>query len=134
MSNRKLKVQLFNLDPRCHWCGKETILTNIPNISKKTMNPLMATIDHIYSRFDLRRWVKSESPKKVLACYQCNNERSIIEEKMLTKEEIQKRGNGFSFNPRGKPVFRKECDSVDEVLDKLKERGIVPTQLCMTNS
>jgi hypothetical protein len=48
------------------------------------------------------------------------------ETKKLSKEELVKRGQGFSLNPRGNPIIVEACESLDEVLDKMKNNGIVP--------
>jgi hypothetical protein len=129
MSNRSLKLKLHALDPRCHWCGRETILTNDANLKKKTTSPLMATIDHVVSRYNPLRWVKRQPDevRKVLACFECNNRRASEEMAQLSREELFKRGQGFALNKTadGKPIFVSSVKTVDEVLDKLKEHGIV---------
>jgi hypothetical protein len=124
MSNREFKLKLWQTDPRCHWCKRETKLINVPEI-KGAADPLMATIDHLVSRYFPQRWVRRDQTK-VLACYECNFKRATEETKQLSKEELVKRGKGFSLNPRGKPIFVEACDSIDEVLDKMKSHGIIP--------
>lgn len=90
------------------------------------MPPIAATIDHLYSKLDLRRWVKRKpgEVKKVLACYACNQRRSIEETARLSKEEIFMRSQGFSLNPTGKPHIIKTLDSLEEVALILKEKGV----------
>jgi hypothetical protein len=99
----------------------------------------MATIDHVVSRYNPLRWVKRKPDeiRKVLACFECNNRRASEEMAQLTKEELFKRGQGFALNKgmNGKPIFVSSVKSVDEVLDKLKEHGIVVNNSpCTTNS
>ena len=117
-------MKLWQQDSRCHWCRRETKLINVAEI-KGPADPLMATIDHLVSRYHPERWIKRDKTK-VLSCYECNEKRARAETKSLTKEELVKRGQGFSLNPRGKPIFVEALDTIDAVLDKLKEHGITP--------
>ena len=123
MSNREFKTKLWQQDPRCHWCRRETKLLNIPRISGEA-DPLMATLDHLKSRYSLERFVKPKNGemRKVLSCYECNIQRAREEEKKLSKEELIRRGQGFSLNPRGKPIITKELDSLDAVIKVMKEK------------
>lgn len=123
MSNRAFKLHLWEKNPHCHWCGELTELTNCPD-GKIPNNA--ATIDHLYSRYDVRRWVKRKpgEVKKVLACYACNQRRSIEETARLSKEEIFMRSQGFSLNPTGKPHIIKTLDTIEEVALILKEKGV----------
>lgn len=132
MRNRKLKLKLHKIDPRCYWCKKETVLPPKPNNSPF---PSLATIDHIYSRFDIRRFVEKKPGeiRRVLACYECNQKRAREEEARLTREEITLRGQGFSFNKRGQPIFTKGHSSLKEVVDTLKIHGIIIPNRCMMN-
>lgn len=116
MSNHKLKVQLFNENPRCHWCGKVTKLICEKSLSGEA-DPLMATIDHVVSRYHLHRWVKRKQgqKRKVLACYECNHGRSVQETLCLSRKEVLERSRGYSLSPRGKPKIIKPLDSVTEV-------------------
>lgn len=100
MSYRKQKLRLFNLNPHCHWCGCLTINTNEPAI-KGTPNPRMATIDHTISRLDPRRWLHTETntQRKVLACFECNQRRQKEEHALLSEQEKSLRGKGITFRP-----------------------------------
>lgn len=122
MSNREIKLKLYQENPRCHWCQRETILTNIPEIHGDP-NPLMATIDHLVSRYHPERWVKRDVTK-VLACYECNARRAREETLALSRQEIIERSRGFSLNKRGNPIFIESLDTIDQVLDRMKEHGI----------
>jgi hypothetical protein len=123
MSNREFKLKLWQNDPRCYWCHRKTKLLNIPEI-KGPADPLSATVDHLKSRLFLDRFVKPKNgePTKVLACYECNSRRSMEETKLLTREELVKRGHGFSLNPRGKPIITEGLDSLDDVIKVMKEK------------
>jgi hypothetical protein len=124
-SNKELKIKFHDQDPRCYWCGRETILTNISEIKGKP-NPLLATIDHLISRYNPERWIKAKEGenRKVLACFECNNGRSAKETKQLHPMEVYLRGNGYSLNPRGKPVVNGTVETKEELFARLKERGI----------
>jgi hypothetical protein len=123
MSNRQFKLKLWQNDPKCHWCHRETKLLNIPEIQGEA-DPLMATLDHLRSRYFLERFVKPKDGErtKVLACYECNSRRAREETASLTKEELVKRGQGFSLNPRGKPIIIKGLGSIDEVINTMREK------------
>jgi len=84
----------------------------------------MATVDHLYSRYDPRRWVKGKDGevRKVLACFECNNKRASWETKMLGQEELSKRGQGYCLNKKG--VLDNSCETLDEVYAKLEANGI----------
>jgi hypothetical protein len=136
MSNRAFKVQLWEKDSKCHWCHIPTQLTYCPNGIIPSDG---ATVDHLYSRFDVRRWVKRKPGErhKVLACYACNQRRSIEETERLSKEEILMRSQGFSLNPIGKPHIIHPFDTLEEVLAHLikvvkkpetKKPGEVPAE------
>lgn len=126
-SNREKKLKLFDNDPHCHWCGRLTILTNDKEI-KGHPNPLMATVDHLISRYRPERWVKAQPGecRQVLACFECNNRRATEEAKKLPPGYLSKMGQGFSLNPRGKDksIFHNTVDTVEEAIAKLKEHGI----------
>jgi hypothetical protein len=81
----------------------------------------MATIDHIVSRYNVRRWVqkRKNQRRKVLACYECNHNRSVQETLCLSRFEVLKRSRGFSLSPRGKPKIIKPLPTVKEALAKL---------------
>jgi hypothetical protein len=85
----------------------------------------MATIDHLYSKFNPLRWVQKTDDQltKVLSCYDCNNTRARLEESMIPRKERQLRGNkGIKFNH--KKLFAKTCNDYTEVIEKLKKAGL----------
>lgn len=90
-------------------------------------DPLMATIDHIVSRYHPHRWVKQRDgeQRKVLACYECNHARSVAETSTLSRAEILRRSQGFNLNPKGKPVIVKPLETLEDVLARMGERGIL---------
>ena len=81
MSNiREQRLKLyFEADGKCHYCGIKTIfprgniLNNVPNV---------ATIDHLNSRFDPKRYTPCTNGerRRVLSCYRCNQIRARLEE------------------------------------------------------
>jgi hypothetical protein len=119
MSNRTLKLELYQKDPRCHWCGRVTKLICEANLHH--VDPLMATIDHIVSRLNIGRWVqkKGGQRRKVLACYKCNHDRSVQETLCLSRAEVLDRSKGFSLSPRGKPKIIKPVKNVKEAKKQL---------------
>lgn len=123
MSNRKYKIQLWEKDPHCHYCGKPTVLTNIPG---GIIPPNAATVEHLLSRYNPKRWTRRKpgEVRKVLSCWECNQAQSHKETSMLTKQERDLRALGFSLNPKGKPNFVKTKQTLDEVLMILRKKGI----------
>ena len=127
MSLRTKKLKLWNSNPHCFWCGCLTILTNDAQ-QKGNPDPRMATVDHLYSRYNPMRWTRPKPGelRLVLACVECNSKRQVAETKALSQDEIIKRGQGYCLNPKGERLHN-DNDSVAEVLDKLKQFGIVMT-------
>lgn len=125
MSLRDLKLRLFNEDPRCYHCKKKTVLTNI---SHGTLPANAATIDHLISRLNPRRWVKKRKSqrRKVLSCNACNQNRSKKENLYLSRAEMIKRSNGYSLSPKGKPKIIKPVATTKELVIKL---GIPATEV-----
>lgn len=115
MSNHNLKLSLHEKDPRCHWCQRITLLICDPHIKGKP-DPLMATIDHIVSRYHVHRWVKRKENqrRRVLSCYECNHGRSVSETLALSRAEILNRSKGFSLSPRGKPKIIKPLETATQ--------------------
>ena len=128
MSNRTLKLELWQEDPRCHWCKRVTHLTNLPTL-RGHPDPLMATIDHVVSRYHVHRWVqkKKDHKRKVLSCYECNHKRSVQETICLSRAEVLKRSKGFSLSPRGKPTVIKPLPTARQALAKLNSFDNVVT-------
>jgi hypothetical protein len=89
------RKRLWDKNPHCHWCGKITVLPDgRPKIKRPPLN--LATIDHLNSRHspDRHKPNNGQEIRTVLACWQCNNERSRIEELSIPIEkrwEISKR-------------------------------------------
>lgn len=72
----RLRVRLHRSDPRCFWCGRKT------ELDAAHADPVLATVDHLYSRLHPQRVGKHsryENVLHVLACYQCNHERGTRE-------------------------------------------------------
>ena len=120
MSNRLTKLELHKRNPRCHWCKKTTILTNESNIKGHPI-PLMATLDHLISRYNFARWRRKRphERRKVLACYECNHSRSVKETLCLSRAEVIRRSKGFSLSPRGRPKIITPLPTLREVKQRL---------------
>ncbi len=70
--------KLWRRSPLCYWCGRRTVLLLREGMTMADV-PLRtdeATIDHLYSRLDGPRPEVFGLEVTVLACWQCNNERS----------------------------------------------------------
>lgn len=82
MTKKELTLLLINQDNHCHYCGTEVYL--YPEIRSRLLNKgeiypsNMATIEHLYDRYDPRRYQMYENNEdKVLCCYKCNHNRGI---------------------------------------------------------
>ena len=86
----------------------------------------MATIDHLVSRYHPERWVKKEpaEPRRVLACFECNQKRQAEETNLLPAHIRVAIGKGYSLNPRGKALFHQTAETIEEVYAKLEKEGI----------
>ena len=99
MSKEEWKEGMFELqEGKCVYCNCDMVLTDFNTLSKnkrKTIGKRLATIEHIYSRYDLRRFTKEGASRKVLACKTCNNKRSQIENRQFSdfaKEQKEYKG------------------------------------------
>jgi hypothetical protein len=86
----------------------------------------MATVDHLVSRYHPERWVKAgeQEPRRVLACFECNNRRSKEETNMLPPHIRSAIGKGYTMNPRGKALFHQTVETVEQVYERLQSEGI----------
>src|ERR1700722_2505309 len=76
-----IRKRLFNLNPRCHWCGKLTIFVEGNGIC---LPDNAATVDHIVSRLMATSKAHHRSAANiVLACYKCNTNRADEEHTLL---------------------------------------------------
>lgn len=80
-------------DPHCYYCGIVTV-NDYPVRNrelKKGEEPPddMATLEHLYHRFDKRRYDISvpDEDKKVVACYKCNVEKGKKDDMRLTAKQ-----------------------------------------------
>jgi hypothetical protein len=125
--HRELKIKMWEKDPYCHWCGCFTVVTNIVAVPRGTSLPdNAATVDHVYSRFNARRWVKAKygERRRVLACYKCNHERAEQEENAMTLDERLDRGLEFAKIPRGQAFIEKPMDTIEDVIAFFKTKGV----------
>jgi hypothetical protein len=134
-SNKRLRRRLQRLweeDPHCHWCGKLTYMVLYPpgeEFMLKKQTSQMATIDHIYSRLHPKRL---EAPRgerhedlsrTVLACFQCNQERSRREQAELSPEEKLERSQRNRRKrklQRGHPSHFADPPALDKVTKRIE--------------
>ena len=85
---------LWFSDPFCHWCGTETRLPEVPNKGGIVM--LVATLDHLYSRYHPIPPADREL-QTVLSCLPCNalrarRENLIFRDFIRTLDLLGRRG------------------------------------------
>lgn len=74
-TTRRYRRCLFTADPHCYWCGRLTVWVTPAN---GVLAPDTATVDHVVSKYN-RPW---NSPTDlVLACFECNQRRSVEEQR-----------------------------------------------------
>ncbi len=88
------RKRLFEENPHCCYCGVLTVLTNTVG---GQMPPNAATVEHIYPRLHPKRREPNYSQEKrlALACFKCNNEKSVRDQvDYLGKEGARQRSMG----------------------------------------
>lgn len=94
---RRKLFRLWHQDPRCHYCGRDTILVMVPSnhrMPKRLANdPLRATLEHLRSRLHKKRRepIRKGERRIVLACNECNHKKGREDQEALPKSELQKR-------------------------------------------
>jgi hypothetical protein len=82
--NRTLLTRIFteakhaSVKVHCNWCKEEVFRNALPDNrgNKCVQRNNTATVDHIYDRRDIRRYLVTEEENTVIACYKCNQERN----------------------------------------------------------
>lgn len=73
----------------CYWCKVEMTPT-LPTrgADDPPYPPTMCTLDHVYSRLDPRRFRRRRpgEARRVAACIECNQERSVADQKIYAIE------------------------------------------------
>ncbi len=92
---KKQRYLKWSENPKCHWCGVETIFIENVHLIQKTEFYLknrnrLATIDHLYSRYNKEERLKPGHNKRLLSCWKCNNDRAKKEAENLVKEDLWK--------------------------------------------
>lgn len=90
----KWRRRMFDFDPRCYWCGRKTVWCAPAD---GIMPADGATVDHLHSRYDRERRGNTRMVSVVLACYECNNRRSMEETRRIPIEELRRRCCQKSF-------------------------------------
>jgi hypothetical protein len=89
---------MFKEDPHCRLCGVEMWLPPAGKNPTKDLELIqtMATIDHIYSKLNPRRYTVPNGDKRIqLVCWLCNNYKGQLEDLMLPLEERQERSRRY---------------------------------------
>lgn len=98
--NKDLRSLLFAESPYCCWCGRLT-RNDYPDEVKSPRHGLtppddMATIEHLYDRFDQRRREVFSLKTKKIACWKCNHKRGA--ERLRAKQmERQQKAKALSM-------------------------------------
>jgi hypothetical protein len=68
------KKLLLQGKSKCHYCQIE--VSTVQRRSKTPVHDTCATIEHLYPKGDIRRYLSGSKDNVVLACYKCNQERN----------------------------------------------------------
>lgn len=99
---KEIRQQFMDANPHCHWCGQEVVYFYAITMTKMPGN--FATIDHLYDRFDPRRYrAYSDLEDLVLACNSCNLKRGKKRTEMISPEDREKRRQLATTRPSGTP-------------------------------
>lgn len=91
---RRRKRRLFERqEGRCFWCHC-TMDFGVHRLGRY-MPPNLATIDHLDDRFSPERGRHAGEQRTVLACWKCNNDRSIKRHAEIPKEELRRRSGRY---------------------------------------
>jgi hypothetical protein len=108
-SNSAARKRLFHINPHCFWCGKLTVFSVDTSLKHDA-----ATVDHLYSRLHPdRKAARRGRGRLVLACNQCNKDRSIAETRglMFVPKLAHKRviAELTTVTPLGAPEYAVRC-------------------------
>jgi|2_EtaG_2_1085320.scaffolds.fasta_scaffold12574_5 hypothetical protein len=92
-SKKRRRLNLWDTDPSCYWCGIETVMPPDGISSRGDIPDNEATIDHLRTKFDSTRLDPNHSNEErtVLSCRKCNWERGRESEKEAGIEELRRR-------------------------------------------
>lgn len=72
---------------KCHWCGEDMLMPACYPVGG-TQDPRLCTLDHLFDRYDPRRWANTAGARYVAACLECNQNRGAARH-----AEMKQRGN-----------------------------------------
>lgn len=82
-ARKKIKLYLKQKG-KCYYCSRNMIMTigfDYSKVTKQSLPPNIATIEHVYSRFESDRYDHSRNHGlNVLACYACNQKVGLAKE------------------------------------------------------
>ena len=65
VSNRTIKLRLYEANPHCYYCGQKMIMTNIQNIPKgQSLPDNAATLEHLVTRYSVFRWKRKQKKEQ----------------------------------------------------------------------
>ncbi len=107
---RKIRIQKYKEDNKCHWCGIPTILI----ISNDILPPNGATLDHLVSKMSSKKGRRNHHiDQLVLSCFKCNHARG--------REEVLKMGKKKWTAFSNKQYQRKKSKNRRRKRKKLKK-------------
>jgi 5-methylcytosine-specific restriction endonuclease McrA len=84
---KNARLNMWTENPCCRECGTLTVLPSQGSEDREDL----ATVDHLYSRYDVRRYLQTCGPRYRLLCRRCNNRRGCRETGAIPKPEREKR-------------------------------------------
>ncbi|MCI0391869.1 MAG: hypothetical protein MOB07_24265 [Acidobacteria bacterium] len=112
---------MWRHDPRCYWCGVQTILRPL-HIPHEPLPPAIrdrvATLDHVRARHHPDRLKRPESGDvlHVLSCWRCNNERD--------RQQLQAKPKEYLHDKCGnKPLDQRSLEELEQLLAFLQSHA-----------
>lgn len=87
--HRRKLIALFRKQKgRCHYCRVKTIITPSGKEWKGNEPKNLATVEHLYPAWDIRRALCSFYEHTVLSCWKCNQEKNEADYSHLREHEV----------------------------------------------
>jgi hypothetical protein len=123
------KVHRKNLwlkSPLCCYCHQPTVLPEdcLSNGQKKPPDN-MATVEHVFTRFDKERWVKNNRHIIALACHKCNNLMGSIRQAFVPIEELRERSQQHERAKARRKAMKAKKLAKEKVLKDLSLENII---------
>lgn len=92
----KFLVREFGKNDCCRRCGRKMVKRSKFDRIAYQINEDV-TVDHVYSKMDLRRLIPGCNKMLVLCCYKCNQDRNNIEKRLVFNTAYKEENNKINI-------------------------------------